>query len=69
MSDAELAAFLGIINDPRWPGAIARLDPAKREIYERMADVEMELNLWQAGIAPMPKGVIVCHEHKYRGRR
>ena len=68
MTDAELAVYLGIDDDPRWPRAIAKLEPQRRATYERMADVEMELKVWQAGAAPMPKGVIVCHEHK-RGRR
>lgn len=27
---------------------------------QRMADVCMELDLWQAGLGPKPKDVIVC---------
>jgi hypothetical protein len=63
MSDEELAAYLGIVNDPRWPRAIAKLDPAKRASYEHMRQVEMELTLWQEGVAPKPEGVIICHPH------
>jgi hypothetical protein len=63
VTDLELARYLGIADDERWPGAIARLDPKKRAAYERMAQVEMELNLWAAGLGPKPAGVIVCKEH------
>ena len=64
MTDLELAKFLGIADDERWPRAIAKLDPKKRAMYERMAQVEIESNLWQAGLGPKPEGVIVCHDHK-----
>ena len=64
MTDEQLAKYLGIINDPRWPQAIARLAPTKRATYERMHQVEIELNLWTAGLGPKPQGVIVCKEHK-----
>ena len=67
MTDLELAEFLGIADDQRWPRAIAKLAPEKRVAYERMADVCVELRLWQDGFGPKPEGVIVCHEHK-RGR-
>jgi hypothetical protein len=63
MTDLELAKFLGIADDERWSRAIAKLDPKKRAAYERMADVCVELDLWQAGLGPKPKDVIVCHEH------
>lgn len=66
MTDLELAKFLGIDDDERWPRAIAKLDPIKRATYERMSEVTIELNLWQAGLGPKPTGVIVCHEHKRR---
>lgn len=66
MTDLELAKFLGIDDDDRWPRAIAKLDPVKRATYERMSEVTIELNLWQAGLGPKPKDVIVCHEHKRR---
>jgi hypothetical protein len=64
MLDLELAKFLGIDDDERWPRAIAKLDPVKRATYERIADVVVELQLWQDGLGPRPKGVIVCHEHQ-----
>jgi hypothetical protein len=64
MSDLELAKFLGIADDERWPRAIAGLTPEKRAVYERMADVCVELQLWRDGLGPRPEGVIICHEHK-----
>lgn len=66
MTDEELAKFLGIHDDERWPRAIAKLDPKKRAAYERMADVCVEIDLWQAGLGPKPANVIVCHDHKHR---
>jgi len=60
MTDAELAVFLGIDDDPRWPRAIEKLDPLKRATYERMAQVETELKLYDAGLGPKPNGVIIC---------
>lgn len=64
MDDLELAQGLGIADDPRWPRAIAKLDPKKRATYERMLSVAFELNLWQAGLGPKPENVIVCHDHR-----
>lgn len=68
MIDAELAKYLGVDDHPNWPRFVAKLDPVRRATYERMAQVEHELNLWTAGLGPKPEGVIVCHEHK-RARR
>ena len=69
MTDLELAKYLGIADDERWPRAIAKLDPAKRATYERMAVVEVELNLYDAGLGPKPQGIIICRDHKRRHSR
>jgi hypothetical protein len=66
MTNAELAKFLGIDDDPRWPKAIARLDPERRATYERMYEATIELQLWEDGLGPKPAGIIVCREHKRR---
>lgn len=66
MTDLELAKFLGIADDERWPRAIAKLDPKKRAAYERMADVCIEVELYEAGLGPKPQGVILCYDHKHR---
>jgi hypothetical protein len=55
MSDEDLAKFLGLHGDPRWPGVIANLTPEKRAMYERMAWVTDELNAGR-----VPDGVMVC---------
>jgi hypothetical protein len=64
MTDLELARLLGIADDARWPRAIAKLPPEKRAAYERMADVFMELQLYEAGLGPKPRGVIICRDPK-----
>ena len=69
MTDLELAEFLGFASDKRWPKIIADLKSEKRAIYERMAEVETELHLWEAGLGPLPSGVIVCHDHKRPKKR
>ncbi len=68
MTDFELAKFLGIDDDERWPKAIAKLDPKKRAGYERMAQVTVELQLWEVGLGPKPSGVIVCGNHRHGDR-
>ena len=37
-----------------------KLTAKQRATYERMANVCIELDLWQAGLAPKPENVIVC---------
>lgn len=60
MTDAEIVAFCGFKpTDP--PAAVekflAELTPAKREVMEKMHQIEM----WDAtdGLVPLPAGVIV----------
>lgn len=69
MTDKDLAAFLGITDDPHWPRAIANLDPERRATFERMHDVENELALWKAGVGQKPAGVIVCRERRMQTRK
>lgn len=59
MNDASLKKFLGIDGHPSADKLIAKLPPLKRATYERMAELEGELALWQAGLAPRPKGVLI----------
>lgn len=59
MTDRQLAVYLGIINEPDWPGVVAALPTTKRAVYERMATLETEIGLWQDGLGPKPKGVLV----------
>jgi hypothetical protein len=62
MTDAELATFLGLSEAEAH--LVSKIKPDKRAVYERMAEVEIELGLWQAGLGPKPSGVIVT-----KGRR
>ena len=70
MTDADLIEFLGLGDcDPaKTARYIAALAPEKRAGYERMAEVETELHLWQQGVGQKPSGVIVCGDHG-RSRR
>jgi len=72
MTDTELEAFLGIAGHPMASKVIATTTPALRALYDNMANLETELKLWQDGLGPKPKGVIICgrrgrHSHG-RGR-
>lgn len=55
MTDDDLAKSLNIPVE-----LVAKIEPAKRAAYERLIRVADELNLWQAGVGPKPKSVIVC---------
>jgi len=63
MTDHDLAEFLGIAGDPRWPHAIARLTPQQRATYERLNEVYTAINLYESGLGPKPIGVIICGDH------
>lgn len=69
MSDEELAAFLGIAGHPKRHAVIAALSPAKRALFDRMAGLEMEVELWQAGLGPKPTGVLIDTERTIRPDR
>lgn len=59
MTDEQLAKYLCIENAPNRDLVIAKIGPTERATYERMAQVEMELSLWQAGLGPKPTGVLI----------
>jgi hypothetical protein len=60
MSDEELIDYLGLGDESTAAQIIAKIAPEKRAVYERMAQVEFEIKLWQEGVAPKPAGVIPC---------
>jgi hypothetical protein len=68
MTDDELAAFLGIAGKSGADKTMASITPAERELYDRMANLETEVALWQEGLGPKPKGVIVCGCSRCRPR-
>lgn len=70
MTDEEMADFLGFPKDELWRlAAVQNLSPEKRSLFECMAGLEIELNLWEHGLAPKPKGVLIDTERSTRRRR
>ena len=59
MTDLELATFLGMTTEPRWPQAIARLTGAQRAAVEHIAKAVEELRAYDLGIAPRPVGMLI----------
>jgi len=66
MTDRELAEYLCIIDDPRWPQVIAKLDPKKRATYERLYQICREIELYEAGLGPRPQNIILCYDYKHK---
>jgi hypothetical protein len=63
VTDDELAAYLGISPEhPKKVAVIAGLGADKRAVFERMAALEVEVELWQAGLAPKPTNVLLDME-------
>jgi len=70
MTDDELASFCGLKqDDPLRDKFIRSLSPNKRSLFERMAAVEMEVELWQAGLGPKPQGVLIDTDRDTKRRR
>lgn len=65
MNDDELAEYLGIAKAKERAAIMASITPEQRETYEAMRRTEDDIRLWQAGVGPKPKGVIICREHKH----
>lgn len=59
MTDAQLAAWLGIGDRSDWQAAISGLSVPRRVAYERLAAIECEVNDWLAGRGPKPIGVLL----------
>ncbi len=62
MDDASLQVYLNLSDDEA-AAIIPALTPERRALYDRMAEVELDLNM---GVTP--PGVIVCHP-RCGGRR
>jgi hypothetical protein len=69
MTDEELIKYLGIENEPKALRAIGMFTPERRAVYERMASLETELNLWRDGLGPKPQGVLIDTERSTRRRK
>jgi hypothetical protein len=69
MTDDELAKFLGIEGHPKADAVIAGLSPEKRATFDRMATIEVEVDLWQQGLGPKPTGVLIDTVRDKKRRR
>lgn len=70
MTDEEMAAFVGLSpEEENRVGFVKGLLPEKRALFERMASLEMEVNLWQDGLGPKPQGVLIDTDRSTRRRR
>jgi len=59
MTDRQLAVYLNILDWNNWEEAIKALSAERRAVFDRMADLEIEIDLWSQGLGPKPKGVLV----------
>jgi hypothetical protein len=70
VTDLELATFLGIDREPRWPQLLATIPKEKQQALRDLVDVAVRLALYNKGMGPKPEGVIVCRsKSSYRHRR
>ncbi len=68
MTDAELVEYLHL-TPAEAAIVLPKLTPAKRAVYDRMKQVEIEAALWIDGLGPKPQGVLIDTEHGTRRRR
>lgn len=68
MDDAELAKYLHLTPSEA-DVVIPKITPAKRAVYERMQQVEIEAALWAEGLGPKPCGVLIDTERSTRRRK
>jgi hypothetical protein len=63
MTDEQMADFL-CLDGPDRLKLVAALPAEKRAVFERMAEVEVEVNLYAAGLGPKPAGVLLDFDRK-----
>jgi hypothetical protein len=68
MNDAELAKYLHLSPEEA-AIVIPKLTPARRAVYDRMKQVEIEAALWAVGLGPKPQGVLIDTERSTKRRR
>ena len=68
MTDAELAEYLHL-NPSEAAIVIPKLTSQRRVLYDRMKQVEIDADLWAAGLGPKPTGVLIDTERSVRRRR
>lgn len=67
MNDTELAEYLHL-TPAEAEIVIPKLTPQRRALYDRMKQVELESELWAAGVGPKPQGVLIDTERSTRRR-
>ena len=68
LSDVELAEYLHLTTAEA-AIVIPKLSPAKRALYARMKQVEIEAALWAEGLGPKPQGVLIDTDRSIKHRR
>lgn len=68
MTDAELAAYLNLSEDEALI-VIPKIPPVRRALYARMKQVELEVELWLAGVGPKPQGVLIDTDRSMKRRK
>lgn len=68
MTDEELGEFLGFTPEET-KIAIPRLTPEKRAGYEALCGAYREIRLWEEGVGPLPKGVMIDTDRSTKRRR
>jgi hypothetical protein len=63
LTDNQLAVFLCIP-----VSLVSKIDPVKRKVYEALAKLELDIQLWQTGLAPKPDYAII-DEPRRKNRR
>ncbi len=59
MTDAELGRALAPDEPPQIQLCLVGALGERRGIYQRLAEVAEEIDLWLAGLAPRPPGVVL----------
>jgi hypothetical protein len=68
MTDEEMASFIGVAGHPKAQACVAALTPEKRALFERMAEVCIEAELYSAGLGPRPVGVLLDFDRPRRSQ-
>lgn len=66
MTDEQMAVYLGFSADPVGIRTVRALPEEKRALFERMATLEHEINLWTEGLGRKPSGVMIDLDRKDR---
>jgi hypothetical protein len=68
MTDQELAEYLHLTPDEA-AIVIPKLTAVQRAVFKRMRQLAIDVELWQAGLGPKPRGALIDTERSTRRRR